>query len=97
MILELVDSDKKPFVYSALEHGLTSAQVKKIYDLMDRVRISIKKNKPMNRQDFEDEIYKIIPSRKGDYHFAEEIVSTLNEERRWQDVYLHMKKDGMNI
>ena len=41
--------------------------------------------------------YEIVPSRRGDYYFAEDIVSTLNYEERWVKVYKHMKKDEMNI
>ena len=51
----------------------------------------------MSHHKFEESIYEVVPSRRGDYHFAEDIVSTLNYEGRWVEVYKHMKKDGMNI
>lgn len=97
MLIHIADMDKHPFTYSALEHGLTKQQVTRILDLMDRARKSIKEDKPMNHSVFEQAVYEIVPSKRGDYHFAEEVVSTLNEEGRWKEVYAHMKKNGMNI
>lgn len=92
-------SDGHPFYYLALESELTHAQVTAIYDLMEEVLTSIMENKPvMHHAEFEQRIYKIVPSHKGDYHFAESIVSTLNREgNQWKKVYEHMKKSGMNI
>ena len=31
------------------------------------------------------------------YHFAEDIVATLNDSNKYTAVYQHMKKDGMNL
>jgi len=42
-LAEIADSEKRPFTYLALESGLTKSRVTKIYDLMDRVRDTIKK------------------------------------------------------
>jgi len=97
MLIEIADSEKRPFTYLALEYGLTKEQIERIYDLMDEVSKAIREGKTFHHSEFEDRIYQIVPQRKGDYHFAEEIVSTLNQEGRWQEVYQHMKKSGMNI
>lgn len=51
----------------------------------------------MSYHKFEERIYEIVPSRRGDYHFAEDIVSTLNDEGTWTEVHRHIRKDGMNI
>jgi len=97
LLAEIADFERRPFIYAALEADLTKSQVKAIYDLMDEVFQTIRAGKPMNHHEFEKRIYEIVPSRFGDYHFAEDIVSTLNAEGRWIEVYKHMKKDGMNI
>lgn len=87
-----------PFSYLVIETGLTKEQVGQILDLMDEVRTDLRKTgKSMNHSEFENRIYKIVPSRKGDYHFAEDIVSTLNDERRFTEVFDWMKKSGMNF
>lgn len=96
-LVEIADSEKDPFIYLALETGLTKNQVDKIFNLMDEVREGINAGRPMHHHEFERRVYEIVPSRKGDYHFAESIISSLNETGRYQDVYQHMKKDGMNI
>jgi ABC-type phosphate transport system ATPase subunit len=97
MLIQIADMDKRPFTFLALEYGLTKEKIDKIHDLMDRVSDSIQKGKPMHHNVFENVVYEIVPSRKGDYHFAEEIVKTLNMEGRWEEVYKHMKKSGMNL
>jgi hypothetical protein len=98
MLLELVDSDKYPFMYLALESGLTKSQVEKIFDLMEEVSKAIfTKKKPMNHSEFEERVYRIVPTRKGDYHLAEAIVRSLNRKGQYQEVYQHMKKSGINL
>ncbi len=96
MLAEIADSETRPFMFLALESDLSDVQVKKILDLMNKVRNTMKEGKPMHHAEFEKAIYEIVPSKNGDYHFAESIVMTLNDERRYTDVYKHMKKSGMN-
>lgn len=64
---------------------------------MDEVFESLKTSKPMSASAFEIRVYEIVPSHKGDYAFAEFIVHSLNLEGRYEDVYKHMKKNGMNL
>jgi len=97
LLAEIADFEKHPFIFTVLESDLGESQVRAIFDLMDKVSKTIKDGKPMSHHKFEESIYEIVPSRRGDYHFAEDIVSTLNDEGRWVEVYKHMKKDGMNI
>jgi hypothetical protein len=98
MLMELVDDDKYPFMYLALESGLTKSQVNQIFHLMEEVSKAIYSGKePMNHSEFEDRVYNIVPTHRNDYHFAESIVRTLNARGQYQEVYQHMKKSGMNL
>jgi len=97
LLAEIADFERHPFISAVLEANLTESQIRAIYDLMDEALQTIREGKPMNHHEFEERIYEIVPSRRGDYHFAEDVVSTLNDEGRWVEVYKHMKKDGMNI
>jgi hypothetical protein len=98
MMLELVDDDKYPFMYLALESGLTKSQINQIFDLMEEVsRATSTDKKPMSHSEFENRIYQIVPTHKGDYHLAESIVRSLNSKGQYTEVYQHMKKSGMNL
>ena len=97
LLAEIANFEEHRFIYTVLESDLTESQVRAIFDLMDEASRTIRNGKPMSHHKFEERIYEIVPSHLGDYHFAEDIVSTLNDEGRWVEVYKHMKKDGMNI
>jgi hypothetical protein len=97
LLAEIADFERHPFIYTVLESDLTESQVRAIFDLMDKVSQTIRDGRPISHHKFEESIYEIVPSHRGDYHFAENIVSTLNDEGRWVEVYKHLKKDGMNI
>jgi hypothetical protein len=98
MIRELIDDEKFPFMYLALESGLTMAQVNSILDLMQEVSDSItEKQNPMSRSQFEERIYQIVPTHENDYHFAQSVVRTLQRNGQFVEVYNHMKNKGMNI
>ncbi len=97
LLLAAVDTDRRPFDGLVLESNLTEVQRRQIHDLMDETDKSITSGSPMSHHDFEVRVYSIVPERQGDYGFAETIVSTLNQERRWQRVFKHMQANGMNI
>ena len=98
MLMELVDHEKYPFMYLALESGLNKSQVNQIFDLMEEVSKAIfTGKKPMSHSEFEDRVYQIVPTLKEDYHFAESIVRSLNRKGQYTEVYHHMKKSGMNL
>jgi len=98
MLVEIADYEKHPFTYTALEYGLTESQINKIFALMDEVEDAIRSGKkPLNHSEFEDRVYEIVPSRQNDYHFAQDIVSSLNRTHQYQEVYQHMKRSGMNL
>ena len=96
MLLELVDSDRNPFLYMMLEIGATKQQIEAVYDLMDKTEKVIGERKKISHPEFEREIYRIFPKRYGHYHHAEGIVGTLGKQGRWILVYQYMKKNGMN-
>lgn len=96
-LLRLVDMEKAPFSYLVLESNLTINQVDGIYNLMDDFRNYIRAGHKIKHPDFEEELYKIVASKKGDYHFAQDVVSSLNSEGRYTDLYKALKKSGMDI
>jgi hypothetical protein len=96
-MLELVEMSNAPFTYLMIEADVKKDEVRAIYDLMDRARASLSTSAPMTSGEFEREIYRIIPRKDGDYHFAESIVNSLNDETRYTDVYERMRETGMNI
>ena len=98
MLMELVDPDDKPFAYHVLKGELSETQYMEIMDLMQSISEKIQEGRtPINHQEFEMRVYEIAPQHDGDHHYVEGIVSTLNEEGRFQTVYEHMKHSGMNI
>jgi hypothetical protein len=97
LLSSLVDSERNPFAYLCLESSVTREQQKKIFALMDEARASLRTEHPMEHHEFERRVYEICPGYMGDYHFAEAIVSTLNDTHRWNDVYDYMKQNGMNL
>lgn len=96
-LVQITDPERHPFTHLALEENLTRTRVDAIFSLMDEVRDSMMKGKPMGHSEFEERVYQIVPAKKGDYHFAEAIVRTLYSSGQYVDVYRHMKTDGMNI
>jgi hypothetical protein len=97
-LMSLVDPRSRPFTYHMIEVHASEGQVSAVLNLMDEVRAQLDaKQEAMNHGQFEQRIYDIFPARNGDYHFAEGIVSTLKEERRWEEVFEHFKANGMNI
>lgn len=97
LMTNLVDSERNPFLYLCLESGITREQKRQILDLMDETRAAIRANRPMDHHTFEQRVYEICPRYRGDYHFAEAIVSTLRQTHQWTDVYEFMKTNGMNL
>ena len=97
-LINIADPEKHPFTYLVLEMGVTDDQVEKIFALMEQVRKQILDHKtPMHHAEFEQRVYEIVPSHKGDYHFAESIVMCLNDTHQYTEVYDHMRTSGMNL
>ena len=74
-----------------------------IMNLMDSFREKLDNHENVTHGAFESEIYKIVPSRYGDYHFCEYLAQAFMEEHRWEEVfpalygdmpkYSYLKKD----
>lgn len=97
MLREFIDPQDNPFSFLVLESGMTSTEMRAIFDLMEEVANGIRSGNPIEHHEFEARVYNIVPSRKGNYHFAESIVRTLRDRSRYTPVFLYMKKSGMNI
>lgn len=69
------------------EYEITDGEYTKIMNLMDEYRSMIDNNKKVYSGTFEDEIYQIVPSHNGDYHFCEYICKSFMEEGRWEEVF----------
>ena len=91
LLSEIADFDNHPFIQT----NLTEAQVTGIYHLMDQAREIIRSGK-QSLLKIEQGIYEIVPEKNGDYHFVEEIIGALEDERRWVEVYNHLKKKGFD-
>lgn len=96
-LLRLADMERAPFSYLVVESGMTDTQEKEVYVLMDDFSNYVKAGRRIQHHDFEQELYKIVPTMNGDYHFAENVVASLNDEERYVDVYAALKESGMNI
>ena len=96
LLSEIADFDNHPFIFTVLEVNLTEAQVTGIYDVMDQAREIIRSGKQSSLLKIEQGFYEIVPEKKGDYHFVEEIIGALKDERRWVEVYNHLKKKGFD-
>ncbi|HEK9103312.1 TPA: DUF1878 domain-containing protein [Bacillus pseudomycoides] len=69
------------------ETKVTKEQRDRIFDLMDTLREEIGKGNLVTNSAYEQQIYVIVPNRRGDYHFAEDIAHTLHMQRRWEEVF----------
>ena len=96
-LLTLTDPERHPFTHLTLELNLTKAQVRGIFSLMDEAERSLSTDQPMQHGEFERGVYEIVPTQAGNYHFAEDIVRTLNDSNQYTAVYTHMRTSGMNL
>lgn len=69
------------------EYELTYDEYTRIMDLMDKYREMIDRKESVYSGTFEDEIYNIVPSRYGDYHFCEYITKAFMDNGRWEEVF----------
>lgn len=69
------------------EYELTNEEYTQIMDLMDKYREMIDLKESVNSSTFEDEIYNIVPSHRGDYHFCEYITRAFMDNGRWEEVF----------
>ena len=69
------------------ESKITRYQYEHIVDLMDFVSDKIHAGELVIKDFFEDEIFSIVPEKRGDYHFCEMITKCWHEEQRWPEVF----------
>jgi hypothetical protein len=69
------------------EYNITREQYRKIMDLMDDYRKKIDKKIEVSNSEFEDAIYKIVPSHCGDYHMCEYLTRSFMDAGRWDEVF----------
>ncbi|WP_410988790.1 DUF1878 domain-containing protein [Bacillus cereus] len=72
------------------EMEVTEEQLKRIYNLMDALLEEIREEKLVTHSAYEQQIYEIVPAKRGNYHFAESISQILHEARRWPEVFEHV-------
>ena len=76
-------SDLSHFI---VEQDVTKEQFDLLLQFVERFRALIDENKPVNSCEFEDEVYKIIPQKNGDYHFCISFTKLLASEGRYAEV-----------
>ncbi|NKX61502.1 DUF1878 domain-containing protein [Bacillus cereus] len=69
---------------------VTKEQLNRIYDLMDALSEEIREEKLVTHSAYEQQIYEIVPAKRGNYHFAESISQILHEGSRWPEVFEHV-------
>ena len=72
------------FIY---ESGITRTEYRDIMDLMDTYRSRIDRHEEVSSAEFESNIYEIVPSKYGDYHFCEGICKAFADSGRWCEVF----------
>lgn len=98
LLMELVDPGRDPFVFAMLEADATRNQVQRTYDLLDDYWRKVKSNtETRNHHELESEVYRIFPTKRGDYHFAESIVRANARAGRYRELYEYLRASGMNF
>ena len=69
------------------EHEITQVEENLLMDLMECYRTKISNGEHVIGGSFESDVYNIIPSKDGDYHFCESITRYFMQERRWEEVF----------
>lgn len=69
------------------EYNIKEREYNDIMDLMDKYRENIESGKDVSSVVFESEIYELIPSVNGNYHFCEFITKAFAEEGQWEEVF----------
>ena len=69
------------------EYQITESEYDSIMDLMDSYRERLSKGEKIYSGEYEQSIYKIVPSRYGDYHFCEYLAQKFYDDRRWEEVF----------
>ena len=98
-LFNIVDTstDKEPFMRLMISVDATDEQETAVYDLMNEVDEQITQSKQvMDTVNFCDRVYTIFPNHHQQ-QLAESIVMRLAKEGGWDQVYEHLRKNGMNL
>lgn len=69
------------------EYEITEYEYQKIMDLMDEIKDRLENGEEVLHDEFEQEIYNIVPLHKRDYHFCEYIARAFMDDGRWGEVF----------
>ena len=98
-LFNIVDTstDKEPFMRLMISVDATEEQETAVYDLMNEVDEQITRGSTgMDTVGFRDRVYKVFPNHRPQ-QLAESIVMRLAKEGGWDQVYEHLRKNGMNL
>ena len=69
------------------EYNIKESEYHSIMDLMAKYRDDIESGKDVSSTIFESEMYELIPSLYGNYHFCEFITKAFAEDGQWEEVF----------
>ena len=69
------------------EYNIKESEYHSIMDLMDKYRDAIESGEKVSSAKFECEIYELVPSVNGKYHFCEHIAKAFAENGQWEEVF----------
>lgn len=69
------------------EYQITQSEYSAIMDLMDQLRSKLDKGEQIFSGSYEQQIYEIVPSANGDYHFCEFAAKAFYDDGRWEEVF----------
>ena len=79
--------ENTPISRFLFESNITESEYIAIMDLLDEFRTKIGKGEKVSSGDFECQIYSLVPSKNGDYHFCELVAKLFAEEGQWEEVF----------
>lgn len=82
LLFENRDIDR--FIY---ESKISRDELNAIMDYLDLLRSRLDNGEEISHMEYECEIYNIVPSKNGDYHFCELIAKLFAEEGQWEEVF----------
>lgn len=79
--------DNDAFSRLLFEHEVTKEQLNSILDLFDSLRDQVDNGQKISSVSYETSIYRLVPHKEHNYHFAEDIAQTLHEAGRYEEVF----------
>lgn len=75
------------------EYEITKQEQLLLMDLMDNYRSKITNRESITSHSFENEVYRIIPTLDGNYHFCESITRAYHLNGQWEEVFINLYGD----